>query len=340
MLNEVFDGKVIAVTGGLGSIGSKIVYRLLQFNPKQILVLDNRETELFYCGDRSTKKIETMFCDVRSKDLILPIFKNVDIVIHAAAMKHVPICERFPVDAVVTNIIGTKNIIEACIENNIEKMVLISTDKAVNPTSVMGATKFIAEKIVASTCTSGKKMETKFGVVRFGNVLGSRGSVLEIWRNQLVKGEKITITDPSMTRFVMTIQEATNLILSAIQYVENGETFIFKMPSVEIGLLGEAFLGLMGYPSDHFKIKNSRPGEKLHERLLSQLEINYCLEDERFLIKMPKKIEKTDLNKWKKMGFKKAKAIDYQSNYSDYLLDKNSITKLIEKVFNENPKNS
>src|SRR3989344_2773133 len=198
---EIFKDKRVAVIGGLGSIGSKIVSKLKELAVKKIIIIDNRETELFYAKeDKKESEIEGIFADVRDYDSIENALNNVDIVFHAAAMKHVIISEDNPFEAIKTNVLGTKNVIEASIKNGVEKTILISTDKAVNPTSVMGATKLLAEKLVGAIATSKslRKNRTQFGIVRFGNVLYSRGSVLEIWNRQIKDGKKITITDGHM----------------------------------------------------------------------------------------------------------------------------------------------
>lgn len=324
----MFKGKTIAVTGGLGSIGSHIVQKLLVHEPKNILILDNRETGLFYSSEYpNDKRIQSFFCDVREKEQVKKFLKNADIVFHAAAMKHVVVCEKNPFETVKTNVIGTQNVIDACIENNIEKMILISTDKAVNPTNVMGATKLLAERLVSAMCNLRRDDETKFGIVRFGNVLYSRGSVLEIWKRQLQKGEKITITDPEMTRFFMDVYQSVDLIFSATQYAENGETFILKMPSVKIGVLSEAFLELVNFPDHHSRTIGIRPGEKMHEELLLDNE-GILLENDSFFLKLPLQIGQKSNVKYK--SFKKSSNISFKSNNPSYLMNIESVKSILK----------
>ena len=213
-----FKGKRILVTGGLGSIGSEICSRLLNADIESIIIFDNRETELFYKKkELNNAKGKIYFGDVRDESIINDVVKNVDIVFHAAAMKHVYICEEHPFEAIKTNVLGTLNVVNSCIRNNIEKFILISTDKAVNPTNVMGATKLLAEKIVSSQIRN-QSHETKFSIVRFGNVLSSRGSVLEIWENQIKDNKPITVTNKEMTRFFMSIPESVDLIFYSSIY--------------------------------------------------------------------------------------------------------------------------
>ena len=275
-IEGMFKNKIIAVTGGLGSIGSQIIHKILSYVPEKVLLLDNRETGLFYASEYSTNdRTEAFFCDIREREQVKRILKNTDIVFHAAAMKHVVVCEKNPFEAVKTNVIGTQNIMESCLDNQVEKMILISTDKAVNPTNVMGATKLLAERLISAMYNIRKENDTKFGIVRFGNVLYSRGSVLEIWEKQLKEEKKITVTDPNMTRFFMDVSQSVDLIVNASYYAENGETFILKMPSVRMGILAEAFLEIKGYSPDHSQIIGTRPGEKMHEELMLEDETEF-----------------------------------------------------------------
>lgn len=254
MSKKLFEEKIICVTGGLGSIGSDIIKGLLKYNPKKILLIDNRETEMFYSKKNSPNSIiKYLFADIREYEALEKILKGVDIIFHAAAMKHVVVCEDAPFDAVKTNVIGTRNVLEAAIKNNVKKFILISTDKAVNPMNVMGATKLLAEKLVSAVATSKRHNFTKLGIVRFGNVLYSRGSVLEIWDEQIKKGEKITITNEDMTRFFMDIPQCVELIFKAAEITSEGEIFILKMPAIKIKDLAKAFLQLKKIPRKYDK---------------------------------------------------------------------------------------
>ena len=329
-LNEMFDKKTIAITGGLGSIGSQILNNILEYDTKKVILLDNRETGLFYLSEYpKDERIETLFCDVRDKELVDRLLKNVDIVFHAAAMKHVVVGEKNPFETAKTNVNGTQNVIESCLKNNVEKMILISTDKAVNPTNVMGATKLLAERLVSAMCNIRSKDDTKFGIVRFGNVLYSRGSVLEIWENQLKKGEKITITNPDMTRFFMDLSQCVDLIFNATFYSENGEIFILKMPSVKIGVLAEVFLEIKGYDKNNYRKIGIRSGEKSHEELLLEEEEGVVLENDEFFLRLPLKIGKKDIPGYEKKGFKIAENKEYRSDDKTNLLDKKTVKKIL-----------
>lgn len=322
-INQLFKDKRIAVIGGLGSIGSEIINKLLECEVCSIVLADNRETELAYwLNNISDSRIKFRFCDVREYARVLEILKNIDIVFHASAMKHVTVSEFNPFEAVKTNVIGTQNIIEASLRNEVEKMILISTDKAVNPTNVMGATKLLAERLVSAVCSSREELDTKFGVVRFGNVLHSRGSVLEIWEEQVKCGKKITITDPNMTRFFMDVGQSVYLIFEATKYAKNGETFILKMPSVRIGDLADVYLKLKKCQKNHFMIIGKKPGEKMHEELIFPEEADALLENDKFLLRLPFFFKK---DARRIQGFKPVKKTKYSSDDPDNLLDKEQI---------------
>ena len=293
MLNEYYKGKKILVTGGSGSIGRKIVSELLNYDVDVVRVLDNNETALFDLEqDLDSPKIRVFVGDIKDFKRLQRAFKDVDIIFHAAAYKHVPLCEYNPMDAVETNVGGTQNIIDAAIFCNVEKVILISTDKAVNPVNVMGATKLLAERLMISSNAYSGADGTKFSCVRFGNVLNSRGSVIPVFKKQIKKGGPITITDEEMTRFIMHIHEAAKLILDAGRITEGGEIFILKMPAVKVTDLAEAMIEYYapkyGYNKDDFDVKiiGRRIGEKLHEDLMTPNEIEYAEEtDDLFIIR-------------------------------------------------------
>jgi UDP-N-acetylglucosamine 4,6-dehydratase len=323
-ISRLFKGKNIAVPGGLGSIGFEIVKKLLDYKVSSVVVADNRETELAYWMYNSfDDRLKFQLCDIREFNRVLEILKHVDIVFHAAALKHVSVCEFNPFEAVKTNVIGTQNVIEGCVQEDVEKMILVSTDKAVNPTNVMGATKLLAERLVSAFSNMGAESVTRFGVVRFGNVLYSRGSVLEIWDRQLKEGKKITITDPNMTRFFMDVNQCVYLIFEAVKHTEGGETFILKMPSVRIGDFAEVYLELRGHPKNHFVLIGKRAAEKMHEDLVFPEESEVLLENDKFLLRLPFFL--ADMGKKYEDGFKKAVKTKYSSSDPDNLLNKRQI---------------
>jgi len=322
---NIFRGKTICVTGGLGSIGSELVKGLLKLEPKAIVVIDNRETELFYARTYlSDPRIRYEFADVRDYNSILPIIKGVDIIFHAAAMKHVVMCENAPLEAIKTNLLGTQNVIEAAVNCNVQKVIFISTDKSVNPCNVMGTTKLLAERLISGIATHGKNGNTKFGIVRFGNVLNSRGSVLEVWSKQLSLNGKITLTKGNMTRFFMNTAQCVKLIFKAAKFAEYGEIFVLKMPSVRINDFAKAFLKIKGYPLTSITMINSKPGEKIHEELLLR-ESNYqVLENDELFVMTQKKVDEL-----KKEGFKETKIEKFSSDNPEHILKPEKIKTLI-----------
>ncbi len=266
-----FKDKVILVTGGTGSIGSEIVAQLLKFHPKQIRIFSRNESRQYYLLEKLKypKNLRALIGDVRDKDRLDFAMKGVNIVFHAAALKHVPFCEYNPHEAVKTNIIGSQNVIDTSLRNGVEKMIAISTDKAADPHSVMGASKLMMEKLVINANYFTPKEETKFSCVRFGNVGWSDGSVLHLWKNQAESGGFINVTNKDMTRFFMSIPQAVNLTLRAAELARGGEIFILKMASAKISDLANLFIDKY-FRGKKIKINEvgNRAGEKTHEDLL------------------------------------------------------------------------
>ena len=281
MVNQKIDGRTILVSGGCGSIGSVLVEKLLEgHSPKQVRVLDNNEAGLFeamrqYSGN---KKLRFLLGDVRDKDRVFWAMKNVEVVFHAAALKHVALNEYSPFESVKTNVLGTQNMLEAALTNNIATFVNISTDKAANPTSTMGASKLLAERLTVGADYFKGNSQTIFTSVRFGNVLNSSGSVLPIWLDQLKKGETLTITDKNMIRYFMTIEQAVGLIFKATEMAQGGEIFILKMPALKITDLAEVLLEKFGRAKTELKFIGKRPGEKLYEKIVTRTEAHQALE--------------------------------------------------------------
>ena len=247
-LLKEFKGKNILITGGTGSIGMGLAKQLAKYNPKEIRIFSNDENSIVEIKELigENKMFQFMVGDVRDKDRLNLAIRNVDIVFHAAAMKHIDICEQNPFDAVKTNVVGTSNILEASIIEEVEKFVFISTDKATNPTSTLGGSKLLAERLTLDAGTYAGKGKTKFAIVRFGNVLGSRGSVFQIFQSQIKMKKPLTVTDKRMTRFIMSISEASSMILEVTKIMKDGETFILKMPSVRIEDLANGMLHVYG----------------------------------------------------------------------------------------------
>jgi FlaA1/EpsC-like NDP-sugar epimerase len=294
-LADTFKNKKILVTGGTGCIGSEIVKSILRYNPKVVRIFSNDEDGTFKMiqeiGANSNKRF--LIGDIRDKERLITAMDEIDIVYHAAALKHVPLCEYNPFEAIKTNVLGTQNIIEAALENNVKKVINISTDKAVNPVNTMGATKLLSEKLITDANFYKGPRVTIFSSVRFGNVLFSRGSVIPLFEEQIRQKKMITITDPKMTRFMMSIENTLDLVFKATLIAKGGEIFILKMPVVKLGDLADVVIKKYSdkYQCDSTKIKKEvigpRPGEKLFEELMTETEAEKAFETEDMLIIPP-----------------------------------------------------
>jgi FlaA1/EpsC-like NDP-sugar epimerase len=291
-ISKKLKNKIVLVSGAAGSIGSELSRQIVRFNPKKLLLLDQSETALYNIENElidkyGKKNIEVVIGNIRNENRLRALFKTFkpEIVFHAAAYKHVPLMENNPSEAISTNIFGTKNLVDLSLEFEVEKFVMVSTDKAVNPTNVMGASKRIAEMYAQSMQGKGK---TAFITTRFGNVLGSAGSVIPLFRKQIENGGPITVTHPDITRFFMTIPEACQLILEAGNMGKGGEIFIFDMgEAVKIVELAKKMIRLSGLmPEQDIKIKyiGLRPGEKLYEELLIESESSIATHHPKIMI--------------------------------------------------------
>lgn len=288
--------KKILITGGTGSLGRELVRKILQFNPEVIRIFDVDETEQFEFQQELYEykdSVRYLIGDVRDKERLARATEDIDIIFHAAALKHVMACEYNPFEAVKTNILGMQNVIDVAIENNVSKTIFTSSDKAVNPSNTMGVSKLMAEKLVTAANTYKGKRDCVFTSVRFGNVMGSRGSVIPLFKRQIKTGGPLTITDPTMTRFMMSMSQAVKLVLSSVNIAHGGEVFIFKMPTVKILDLAEVLIEELAPIYGHcpenisFKIIGTKPGEKMYEELMTDDEATHSLENEDMFIIIP-----------------------------------------------------
>jgi UDP-N-acetylglucosamine 4,6-dehydratase/5-epimerase len=288
---NIFEGKDILVTGGCGSIGSEIVRQLIGHSPARVRVLDNNESGHWQLSqDVSSPLLRNLVGDIRDKDRVARAMEGVDYVFHAAALKHVPLCEYNPYEAVHTNVIGTQNVIDAAITHGVKKFVGISTDKAVNPINTMGATKLLGERLVVNAPVGFSDIQV--ACVRFGNVLGSVGSVIPMFRQQIAKGGPVTVTTPDMTRFFMTIPQAVGLVLKAAEQMVGHEVFVLKMDVARILDIAEVMIEALapqhGYRPEDIRIDyiGKRAGEKVHEFLFTEDEApNIIVTDDMFVIR-------------------------------------------------------
>ncbi len=293
----MFKGKKILITGGTGSIGQAIVEELLKYRPEVIRIMDMNETmsHILHEKYKKHKNIRFLLGDVRDKERLRRAMEDIDIVFHMASLKHVLDCEYNPFEAIKTNVIGTQNVIDVCLEADVERVVFTSSDKAVNPPNVLGATKLLAERLITAANYYKGKRKTKLSSVRFGNVMGTRGSVIPIFKNQIKAGGPVTVTDKKMTRFMMSPTEAVKLLLKCAEMMKGGEIFIFKMPVIRPIDLAEV---MINEASQEKKIEietvGPKPGEKTHEELMTAEESKRALETDDTFILLPE-IVNTDL---------------------------------------------
>lgn len=275
------SSKRILVTGACGTVGSEVVSQLLsQFNAAELIAVDNNESELFFLEQRHSDYSNARFAlaDIRDECRMSNLMRDVDLVFHTAAFKHVILCERSPSQAVANNILGVQSVIQAARNQCVEKVIFTSSDKAVNPTSVMGTSKLMGERLITAANSSSRNGDPIFFSTRFGNVLGSRGSVIPIFKKQISKGGPVTLTHKAMTRFVMSISQAVKLVIGSERIACGGEVFITKMPVIKIADLAEVMIEELapayGYDPADVKIVDIgiKPGEKLYEELMSEEE--------------------------------------------------------------------
>jgi UDP-N-acetylglucosamine 4,6-dehydratase len=265
------------VTGGSGTIGARLVDHLLGHEPEVVRILGRDETKQFYqrIGYQGRREVRMLIGDIRDRDRLVRAMEDIDTVFHCAALKHVESGEYNPFEATQTNVVGTQNVIDACLAAGVGTMILTSSDKAANPTSVMGASKLLAEKLVSAATNYRGGRSTVFSSVRFGNVLGSRGSAVELFARQVADGGPVTVTDPAMTRFVMTIDRAVNLAIRAAEIARGGEVFVFKMPAARLSDLVAATVDVVAplhgrEPSSIATVPiEPRAGEKGYEELMT-----------------------------------------------------------------------
>lgn len=336
-LEKVFKGKKILVTGGTGSIGSEIVKRLLDYKPDVVRIFSNDEDTTFRMKQEliDLSNVRFLIGDIRDKERLILAMENIDIVYHAAALKHVPLCEYNPFEAIKTNVFGTQNVIEAALACSVKKVINISTDKAVNPVNTMGATKLLAEKLIIDANEGKGSKPTIFSTVRFGNVLFTRGSVIPLFEKQIKEKKSVTLTDRNMTRFVMSKDNTINLVFKATLIAKGGEIFILKMPVVKLGDLAdvviEHYSKINGYKKEEIKknIIGPRVGEKIFEELMTENEAKLAFETKEMLI-IPPQMVLPDLSYEVKdyEGAKNSKLKRYTSRGTKPL-NKNEIKKML-----------
>jgi len=268
----MFDNQVLLITGGTGSFGNAVLRRFLDSGLREIRILSRDEKKQDDMRKKyNSPKLKFYIADVRDPQSVMNAVRGVDHIYHAAALKQVPSCEFHPLEAVKTNVLGTENVLEAAIQCGVKRVVVLSTDKAVYPINAMGISKAMMEKVAVAKSRSSK--QTVINVTRYGNVMASRGSVIPLFIEQIRAGKPITITDPSMTRFMMTLDDAVDLVLYAFEHGDNGDIFVQKSPAATVRILAEAILELMDKPNHPVDEIGTRHGEKLYETLLGREEM-------------------------------------------------------------------
>lgn len=284
----MFNNQIILVTGGTGSWGHELVRQLLTYAPKEIRIFSRNESNQFSMKQEfdHNPKLRFIIGDIKEKDALMETCQDVDYIFHLAALKHVPVCEDQPLEALKTNVIGTQNVIEAAIHCKTKRVIYISTDKASDPSNFYGLSKAMGERLIIHANTLNTK--TKFVCIRGGNVLGTNGSVIHVFKKQILEKQKVGITDLKMTRFFLTVEEAIKLVFKATFESHGGEIFVMKMPTCRIIDLAEVLIEASKVKNVEIEILGIRPGEKIHELLLSEYESkNTIAFDEEYYVILP-----------------------------------------------------
>jgi len=278
------------ITGVCGTVGRELLRQVVAREPGEVIGLDNNESALFFIMEeyRQNRRVRFSLGDLRDRDSLIRKTQGVDIILHAAALKHVLLCEESPRDAIQTNIIGTQNVIDAALENGVERVLFTSSDKAVNPTNVMGTSKLMGERLMTAANAVRRGERPIFTSTRFGNVLGSQGSVIPIFKRQIRAGGPVTLTDPTMTRFIMTLEEAVRLVMDSVFLARGGEVFVTKMPVLRIADLAQVMAEELS-PDGPVMVTTvgKKAGEKLYEELINDEETRRTVELERYFIVVP-----------------------------------------------------
>lgn len=326
-MEHIIDNKTILITGGTGSFGKKFVQTILKNHcPKKIIIYSRDELKQYEMAQVfSDKKMRYFIGDVRDKERLMSAMRGVDICIHAAALKHVPIAEYNPMECIKTNINGASNVIEAALVNGTERIIALSTDKAANPINLYGATKLCSDKLFITANNIKGTQIAKFSVVRYGNVVGSRGSVIPLFRRLVLEGaNQIPITDEKMTRFWITLEQGVKFVLDSLERMQGGEIFVPKIPSMKITDLAKSLA-----PNLPIKIIGIRAGEKLHETMIPKDDSHLALEFEDFFIITPSIVFQTPIDYAKTLKGEVGRSVkigfEYSSDGNDRWLNKDQI---------------
>lgn len=331
----MFSQKVLLITGGTGSFGNAVTRRFLSSDIGEIRIFSRDEKKQDDMRKRyNNTKLKFYLGDVRDEQSVLSVMRGVDYVFHAAALKQVPSCEFHPMQAVRTNVLGTENVLNAAITAGVERVVCLSTDKAVYPINAMGISKAMMEKVVVAASRNLEGTKTVICGTRYGNVMASRGSVIPLFVRQVLDGKQITITDPAMTRFMMTLEDAVDLVLFAFEHGKNGEIFVQKAPAATVETLTKAILDVMDKPNHPVAVIGSRHGEKLFESLLSKEE-RACADDLGDYFRVPPDGRDLNYTKFVEQGEKRITQALHGEEYNSHnttRLDVEGMKKLLLKL--------
>ena len=327
----MFEDKILLITGGTGSFGNAVLKRFLDTDIKEIRIFSRDEKKQddmrkYFNSD----KLKFYIGDVRDYQSVLNATRGVDYIYHAAALKQVPSCEFYPLEAVKTNVLGTENVLEAAITSGVERVVCLSTDKAVYPINAMGISKAMMEKVIVAKSRN-TPTGTTICATRYGNVMASRGSVIPLFIRQVVNKQPITITDPSMTRFMMTLDDAVDLVLHAFEHGENGDIFVQKAPAATIEVLVTALLEIMGEPTHIVNVIGTRHGEKLFEALCSREEM-FVAQEQGEYFRVPADNRDLNYSKFFEEGESDLSSIEDYNSHNTQRLDVEGMKQLLRKL--------
>lgn len=331
----MFEDKVLLITGGTGSFGNAVLRRFIHSDLREIRVLSRDEKKQDDMRKRyNNAKLKFYIGDVRDQRSVATAMRGVDYVFHAAALKQVPSCEFHPMQAVRTNVLGTENVLTAAVDAGVKRVVCLSTDKAVYPINAMGISKAMMEKVMVASSRNLEGTGTVICGTRYGNVMASRGSVIPLFVDQARNGQPITITDPTMTRFMMTLADAVDLVLYAFEHGNNGDIFVQKAPAATVDVLARAVLELMGKPEHPVNVMGTRHGEKLYEALLSREEMA-CAEDMGDYFRVPPDGRDLNYSKYVDQGEQRLTQTAHGEDYNSHnttRLDVEGMKKLLLKL--------
>ena len=318
--------KIILIFGGTGSFGSAFLKKIINTSVKEIRIFSRDEKKQDDMRKKfSNKKIKFLLGDIRNASSVFRACKNVDYVFNAAALKQVPSCEFYPMEAVKTNIHGVENVIKASIKNNVKKVICLSTDKAVYPINAMGISKAMMEKVMIAESRNLSPRQTTICGTRYGNVIASRGSVIELFNNQILANKEITITDPNMTRFMLTLEDAVDLVMYAFRQGKNGEIYVRKAPAATVQDIAGAIIKIYGKDNYPIKVIGTRHGEKLYESLLSKEELSFAKDLGKYYCLIP---DRRDLN-YEKFYEKGTKDLNIDSDYNSHNTTRLSVDEIV-----------